>query len=77
MREQALLGGMGRDFKDQVEVIINSSHELAKHIVTEGNTEAQEQMAKQLLDLARLSQGMLSGKELTEFIARSVGMVGK
>jgi molecular chaperone HtpG len=77
MREQALLGGMGRDFKDQVEVIINSSHTLAQHVMTEGNEEAQEQMARQLLDLARLSQGMLSGKELTEFIARSVGLVGK
>lgn len=77
MREQALLGGMGRDFKDQVEVVVNSSHELAQHLMTEGNTEAQEQMARQLLDLARLSQGMLSGKELTEFIARSVGLVGK
>jgi molecular chaperone HtpG len=77
MREQALLGGMGRDFKDQVEVVINSSHELAKHIMTEGNEEAQAQMARQLLDLARLSQGMLSGKELTEFIARSVDLVGK
>lgn len=77
MREQAMLGGMGRDFKDMVEIVINSSHELAGHIATEGNTEAQEQMAKQLLDLARLSQGMLTGKELTEFINRSVGLVGK
>lgn len=77
MREQAMLGGMGRDFKDMVEIVINSSHELASHIVTEGNTEAQEQMARQLLDLARLSQGMLTGKELTEFISRSVGLVGK
>jgi molecular chaperone HtpG len=77
MREQAMLGGMGREFKDMVEVVVNTSHSLATDIVTEGNTEAQEAMAQQLLDLARLSQGMLSGKELTEFIARSVAMVGK
>jgi molecular chaperone HtpG len=77
MREQALLGGMGRDFKDMVEIVINSSHELASHLMTEGNVEAREGMATQLLDLARLSQGMLSGKELTEFIARSVSLVGK
>ena len=45
--------------------------------MTEGNTEAQEGMAQQLIDLGRLSQGMLSGRELTEFIARSVALVGK
>ena len=77
MREQALLGGMGRDFKDMVEVVVNTSHELAQHLLTEGNIEAQESMAHQLLDLARLSQGMLSGRELTEFIGRSVALVGK
>ncbi len=77
MREQAMLGGMGREFKDMVEIVINTSHALATDIVTEGNTEAQESMAQQLIDLARLSQGMLSGRELTEFIARSVALVGK
>jgi molecular chaperone HtpG len=63
--------------RDMVEVVINSSHELASHIMTEGNVEAQESMARQLLDLAKLSQGMLSGKELTGFIARSVSLVGR
>lgn len=78
MREQAMLGGMGAQLnRDMVEVVVNSSHELASHIMTEGNVEAQEGMARQLLDLARLSQGLLSGKELTEFIARSVSLVGK
>jgi molecular chaperone HtpG len=68
---------MGRDFKDMVEIVINSNHELAAHLMTEGNVEAREGMATQLLNLARLSEGMLSGKELTEFIARSVSLVGK
>jgi molecular chaperone HtpG len=78
MREQAMLGGMGAGLnRDMVEVVINSSHELASHIMTEGNVEAQESMARQLLDLAKLSQGMLSGKELTGFIARSVSLVGR
>lgn len=77
MREQALLSGMGREFKDLVEVVVNTSHPLSQHIATEGNAEAQKQMSRQLLDLARLSQGMLSGKELTDFIARSVTLVGK
>ena len=73
-----MLGGMGAQFnRDMVEVVVNSSHELASHIMTEGNVEAQEGMARQLLDLARLSQGLLSGKELTDFIARSVSLVGK
>lgn len=75
MREQAMLGGMGGGFnQDQVELIVNTSHELANTVL---NAEDKEAVAKQLLDLARLSQGMLTGKELTAFINRSVAIVGK
>jgi len=75
MREQAMLGGMDGGFnQDQVELVVNTSHDLANSVI---GAEDKEGLAKQLLDLARLSQGMLTGKELTAFIARSVEIVGK
>ncbi|MEM7036326.1 MAG: molecular chaperone HtpG, partial [Bacteroidota bacterium] len=78
MREQAMLGGMNNDMmKDQVNVVVNTSHELAEKVLAKKKQDARERLAKQLFDLARLSQGMLTGKELTAFIERSVKMVAK
>lgn len=78
MREQAMLGGMNNDmFKDQVNIVVNGSHPLAEKVLEKKKSDARERIAKQLLDLARLSQGMLAGKELTTFIERSVEMVQK
>ena len=78
MRDQAMLGGMNADmFGEQVNFVINSSHPLAESVLAKKKADARKRIAKQLVDLARLSQGMLSGKELTEFIERSVKIVGK
>jgi molecular chaperone HtpG len=78
MREQAMLSGMGGGMmRDLVGVVVNSSHPLAEKLLEKKTDDARERLAKQLLDLARLSQGMLSGKDLTEFIERSVGIIGK
>jgi molecular chaperone HtpG len=77
MREQAMLGGMGGGMKDIVSVVVNSSHPLAEKVLEKKTSDSRERLAKQLLDLARLSQGMLTGRDLTEFIERSVNIVGK
>ncbi|MEM0998979.1 MAG: molecular chaperone HtpG [Bacteroidota bacterium] len=78
MREQAMLGGMNNDmFKEQVNVVVNASHPLAEKVLGKKKADARERIAKQLTDLARLSQGMLTGKELTSFIERSVELVAK
>jgi molecular chaperone HtpG len=37
--------------------------------------DGQTRLARQAFDLALLSQGMLNGPELTEFVQRSVGMI--
>jgi molecular chaperone HtpG len=37
--------------------------------------EAQLKLAKQAFDLALLSQGLLTGKDLTAFVKRSVEMI--
>ena len=77
MREQAMLSGMGAGFKDMINIVVNTSHPLAEKVLEKKTADARERLAKQLLDLARLSQGMLTGRELTEFIERSVGIIAK
>lgn len=60
------LGGMGDEFL----VVVNSNHKLIRKIAE--NENVAERLAKQAYDLALLSQGMLTGKELTNFIKRSI-----
>ncbi len=40
--------------------------------IGEGN-----ELVKQLIDLALLANGMLKGEQLTDFIKRSVALIGK
>ena len=70
-------GGMGfyGNLPDNYNVAVNGNHKLiGKILQTEDETE-QMQLAKQAFDLALLSQGMLTGAELTEFVNRSVSLI--
>lgn len=53
-------------------VSLNANHPLIGRILATENEEEQKSLAKQVYDLALLSQGMLSGKDLTKFIERTV-----
>ena len=71
-------GGGGMNFygamPDNFKVAINANHPLINKIL--GAEEAQQTvLAKQAFDLALLAKGMLKGKELTEFVERSVGVL--
>ena len=44
-------------------------------ILNESDESVQSKLAKQATDLALLSQGLLKGKDLSEFISRSVEMI--
>jgi molecular chaperone HtpG len=70
-------GGMGfyGSFPDSYKVAINGNHPVIDKILKAEDENAQLTIAKQAFDLAMLSQGMLSGKELTEFVKRSVEMI--
>jgi molecular chaperone HtpG len=46
-------------------------------ILAETNEVDQQKLTRNLADLALLSQGLLKGSELTEFIQRSIGLMGK
>lgn len=72
MKEMQQMGGgmafMG-DFPAQINLVVNTNHPLAQKVLqNENNTE----QVQQLYDIALLSQNMLKGKKLTEFINRSV-----
>lgn len=53
-------------------VVINTNHALVDKLIKTTDAEAQQQLAKQLYDLALLSQGMLTGGDLTRFVERTV-----
>lgn len=54
-------------------LVVNGNHPLIGKIAAEENEEVRKNLSKQLHDLALLSQGMLSGNDLTRFIERTVG----
>lgn len=78
MKDMAKLGG-GMGFygtmPDNYTVAINGNHKLIGKILQTQDETEQTQLAKQAFDLALLSQGMLTGAELTEFVNRSVSLI--
>jgi molecular chaperone HtpG len=78
MKEMAAMGGgMGfyGNMPDNYKVIVNGNHKLISRILQDGDEGIQAQLAKQAFDLALLSQGLLTGAELTEFVNRSVNLI--
>ena len=79
MKEMAQTGGGPMSFygslPDSYKVAINGNHPLVDKILKADSEEAQVTLAKQAFDLALLSQGLLTGKDLTAFVKRSVEMI--
>lgn len=79
MKEMAHMSGpMGSFYAqmpDEVELTVNGNHQLYQQILKEDNTVKAKEMIHNLADLALLSQGMLKGNHLTEFINRSVALM--
>ena len=79
MKDMAQTGG-GMSFygsmPDNYKVTVNGNHPLVKRILEGENEEEQQQLAKQAFDLALLSRGLLTGNELTNFVKRSVSLIG-
>ncbi|QHI38795.1 Chaperone protein HtpG [Kordia antarctica] len=68
-------GGMFGNFPEMYNLIVNTNHELVGQILSTKTKKKQERLIKQSLDLARLSQNLLTGEELTQFIKRSYEMI--
>jgi molecular chaperone HtpG len=70
-------GGMGfyGNMPDNYKVVVNANHKLITRILQDENEQEQTQLARQAFDLALLSQGLLTGADLTEFVNRSVSLI--
>jgi len=66
--------GMG-NMPEMYNLVVNTNHVLISEILNTSTSKKQERLIKQSLDLARLSQNLLKGEELTAFIKRSFEMV--
>jgi molecular chaperone HtpG len=73
MMEQQRLGGNGMfgAFPEMFNVVVNGNHPKIVGLLTKDDA-AKDTTIKQLTDLALLSQGMLKGAALDEFIQRNV-----
>ena len=66
--------GMG-NLPEMYNLVVNSNSELATTILNSDDKNVQESLVKQALDLAKLSQNLLKGEELTAFIKRGYEMI--
>lgn len=78
MKEMQQTGGggmFGGNMPEMYNLIVNMNHPLVSQILETKTKKKQERMIKQSVDLARLSQNLLKGEELTCFINRSFDMI--
>ncbi|WP_162127390.1 molecular chaperone HtpG [Flavobacterium phycosphaerae] len=79
MKEMSQSGGGGMfgmgNFPEMYNLVVNTNSDLATTILTASDKSAQESLVKQALDLAKISQGLLKGEELTAFVKRSFELI--
>jgi molecular chaperone HtpG len=79
MKDMAAMGGGMTSFyagmPDEVTLTVNGNHKIFQTLLKESNQEKVEKQVRNLADLALLSQGLLKGSSLTDFINRSVELM--
>ncbi len=79
MKDMSKTGGGGMfgmgNFPDMYNLVVNTNSNLAGSILATEDAEQRESLIKQALDLARLSQNLLKGEELTAFVKRSFELI--
>ncbi|ERM80766.1 heat shock protein Hsp90 [Rhodonellum psychrophilum GCM71 = DSM 17998] len=79
MKEMAATGGGGMGFygamPDHYKVAVNGNHPVIDKLLKTEDEAEKARLAKQVFDLALLSQGLLTGKDLTAFVKRSVELI--
>ncbi len=70
-------GGMGMmgNMPENYNLVVNTNHPLINEIANTKTQKKRERLIKQSMDLARLSQGLLKGEDLTNFVNRSFDMI--
>jgi molecular chaperone HtpG len=72
---QGQMGGFYAQMPEEVTLTVNGNHKIYKTILSQTESTKQEKQIHNLADLALLSQGLLKGNSLTEFIKRSVELM--
>jgi molecular chaperone HtpG len=79
MKEMSQTGGGGMfgmgNFPEMYNLVVNTNSDLATSILNNEDKTVQENLVKQALDLAKLSQNLLKGEALTAFVKRSFEMI--
>ncbi len=80
MKEMSEMGGGGMaslygEMPENYNLVVNTNHPLMSEVLKEEDTDKQTQILSQLKDLALLSQGLLKGEALNNFIQRSIGII--
>ena len=79
MKEMSQSGGGGMfgmgNMPEMYNLVVNSNSDLATKILNTDDKSVQEHLVKQALDLAKISQGLLKGADLTDFVKRSFEMI--
>ncbi len=78
MKDMSAMGGgspfMG-EMPENYNLVVNSNNPIITKIIDEKDEKTQDQIVKQVYDLALLSQNLLKGQSLTDFIKRSVDII--
>ncbi|MDE0598577.1 MAG: molecular chaperone HtpG [Dokdonia donghaensis] len=80
MKEMQQAGGGGGmnmfgNMPEMYNLVVNGNHELVTEILNADTDETKKRLITQSFDLAKLSQNLLKGEELTSFIKRSYEMI--
>jgi len=79
MKEMSQSGGGGMfgmgNMPEMYNLVVNTNSDLAANILNTEDKSTQESLVKQALDLAKLSQNLLKGEELTAFVKRSFDLI--
>jgi molecular chaperone HtpG len=75
MKDMQATGGGGfmamGGFPDSYELVINENHTISSKILEEKDSDSRTKLIQKAFDIARLSQGLLKGQELNDFIQSS------
>jgi len=75
MNEMQQMSPMGGQAYRMQSAVVNANHPIMVSILEKEDEEQQKNMAKQVLDMALLSKGMLKGEALTKFLERSLDLL--
>lgn len=80
MKEMSEMGGGGMasfygEMPDNYNLVVNTNHPLMSEVLNEKDVEKQTEILSQLKDLALLSQGLLKGEALNNFVKRSIEII--